>query len=268
MKFTKQDPNWNTDAMAQAFTTLIAEHPDVIVTQNPDIQSLARLLKQANEAGIYVIQVNMQGAYQTDAFVGPDFIGIGEEEGRIVSKSCGPGSGKSGEVAIVQGVLTGGVSIYQVQGIMNVLSHAPGIKIVSSQAADWDASKSRSITETVLQQHPNLCAVIDVWDGQARGSGAAIQQAGKRGKVLLVTSGGGAQNQCDALSDGTFDVAINYNSAGQGRDISTVMEMLLQAKPKPGSIKFQAYSPTRVVRKEDVTPGTCWNTDYYANILR
>ena len=97
MKFTKQDPNWNTDAMAQAFTTLIAEKPDIIVTQNPDIQSLARLLKQANAAGIYVIQVNMQGAYQTDAFVGPDFIGIGEEEGRIVSRACGTGSGRRAE---------------------------------------------------------------------------------------------------------------------------------------------------------------------------
>ena len=45
MKFTSQDPNWSTDAMAQGMTSLIAEHPDVIVTQNPDIQSLARLLK-------------------------------------------------------------------------------------------------------------------------------------------------------------------------------------------------------------------------------
>jgi ABC-type sugar transport system substrate-binding protein len=62
--------------MAQALTNLIAQKPDVIVTQNPDLQSLARLLKQANAQGICVIQVNMQGAVQTDAFVGPDLIGV------------------------------------------------------------------------------------------------------------------------------------------------------------------------------------------------
>jgi len=80
MKFVSQDPNWSTDAMAQALTNIIAQKPDVIVTQNPDLQSLARLLKQANAQGTYVIQVNMQGAVQTDAFVGPDLVGIGQFE--------------------------------------------------------------------------------------------------------------------------------------------------------------------------------------------
>lgn len=266
--FSVRDPNWNTDAMAQALTSMIAEKPDVIVTQNPDLQSLARLLRQANAQGIYVIQVNMQGVVQTDAFVGPDFVAIGEQEGELIGQACGKASGKSGKIAIVQGVLTGGVSFFQVQGIEKALAKYPEIKVVSKQAADWDASKSRAITETVLQQNPDLCAVIDVWDGQARGSAAAIQQAGKRGKVLLVTSGGGAQGMCDALNDGSFDVAVNYDAAGMGRDIATTIKMLLQAKPKPGSMKFQAYSPTRVLRKGDVKPGSCWNADEFAKVLK
>jgi ribose transport system substrate-binding protein len=268
MSFSTQDPNWSTDAMAQAFTSLVAEHPDVIVTQNPDIQSLARLLKRANDAGIYVVQVNMQGAYQTDAFVGPDFISIGEQEADLVVKSCGKDSGKSGKIAIVQGVLTGGVSFYQVQGLMKVFSQHPEINIVSSQAADWDASKARSITETVLQQHDDLCAIVDVWDGQARGTGAAIQQAGKQGKVMLVTSGGGAQSECDALADGTFTAAVNYNAVGMGRDIASTINMLLQAKQKAGAIKFQLYSPTRLMTKADVKEGTCWDPNTYATILK
>ena len=117
MKFVSQDPNWSTDAMAQSLTNLIAQKPDVIVTQNPDLQSLARLLKQANAQGIYVIQVNMQGAVQTDAFVGPDLIGVGEEMANIVANSCGK-DGKSKKIAIVQGVLTGGVSFFEVQGVI------------------------------------------------------------------------------------------------------------------------------------------------------
>src|SRR6218665_3214656 len=55
------------EADRYGMTSLIAQKPDVIVTQNPDLQSLARLLKQANAAGIHVIQMNMQGAVQTDA---------------------------------------------------------------------------------------------------------------------------------------------------------------------------------------------------------
>src|SRR5690606_6005261 len=101
MEFSSQDPNWNTDAMAQGFTALLADQPDVIVTQNPDMQSLARLMKQANAAGIVVVQLNMAGAVQTDAVVAPDFIGMGEQIAHKVIEKCGAGTDTSHKVSIV-----------------------------------------------------------------------------------------------------------------------------------------------------------------------
>jgi ribose transport system substrate-binding protein len=268
MSFKSQDPNWNTDAMAQGMTALIADHPDVIVTQNPDMQSLARLLKQANAQGIIVVQLNMQGAVQTDAFVGPDFISMGEQEANMMLKHCGSDTQTSHKVAIVQGVLTGGVSYYQVQGMMKVFNEHPEIKIVSSQAADWDASKARAITETALQQNPDMCGIIDVWDGQGIGTGAAIKQAGKQGQVYYITSGGGAQSMCDGLTNGTYSAVINYNAPGMGRDAWTAIMIALQNNKGAGAIKTQIYSPTRVMTKEDVQAGTCWDPQQYAKILR
>lgn len=53
---------------------------------------------------------------------------------------CGK-DGRSNKIAIVQGSLTGGASYFQVQGVMKVLKDHPDITVVSSQAADWDASK-------------------------------------------------------------------------------------------------------------------------------
>lgn len=268
MTFTSQDPNWNTDAMAQGMTALIAEHPDVIVTQNPDLQSLARLLKQASAQGIIVVQMNMQGAIQTDAFVGPDFIAMGQQEADMMIKKCGADTNTSHKVAIVQGVLTGGVSYYQVQGMMKVFNEHPEIKIVSSQAADWDASKARAITDTALQQNPDLCGIVDVWDGQGIGTGAAIKQAGMQGKVFFLTSGGGAQSMCDNLADGTFSAAINYDAPGMGRDAWTAIMVALQNNKGAGAIKTQIYSPTRIMTKDDVQAGTCWDPQKYAKILR
>lgn len=269
MEFSSQDPNWNTDAMAQGFTALLAEKPDVIVTQNPDMQSLARLMKQANAEGIIVVQLNMQGAVQTDAFVGPDFIAMGEQAAKLMIEKCGKNTDTSHKVAIVQGVLTGGVSYYQVQGMMKVFNENPDeVQIVSSQAADWDASKARAITETTLQQHPDICGIVDVWDGQGIGTGAAIKQAGKQGQVFFLTSGGGAQSMCDGLEDGTYSAVINYDAPGMGRDAWTAIMVALQNGQGGGAIKTQIYSPTRVMTKEDVKPGTCWDPQQYAKILR
>jgi ribose transport system substrate-binding protein len=40
IKFEIRDPNWSTDAGAQAITSLISEKPDVLVVHNPDVQSM------------------------------------------------------------------------------------------------------------------------------------------------------------------------------------------------------------------------------------
>lgn len=256
--YVVRDPNWSTDAGAQALTQLISEHPDIIVVQNPDIQSYARLLKQAEKEGIYILQINMKSAYVTEGYVGTDYNGLGEMAADLIVKQCGAGSGKSGKVSIVQGVVTGGASVYQIEGVQQVFKDHPEIKVVSNQAADWDASKAKSITQTVLQQNPDLCGVIGFWDGMDTGSAAAIKEAGKQGDVYLVTSGGGAQSACDAVQNGTFSAEINYDAMGQGRDLNTMIKVLLQDKPKPGKSKVLLYSPLTVLTKASLKPNSCW----------
>lgn len=267
MKFTIQDPNWSTDAMAQAMTSLIAEKPNVIVTQNPDTQSLARLMMQANRAGIAVVQMNMQGAVQTDAFIGPDYIAMGNQIAEMAIEKCGEGTDTSHKISIVQGVITGGVSYFQVQGIMQVLNERDDIEIVSSQAADWDASKARAITETVLQQHPDLCAILDMWDGQAIGTGAAVKQAGLADSVTVIASGGGAKSTCDLIRDDTFDIIVNYDAPGMGRDAWTAIMIAMQ-NGGGGKLKTQVFSPTYVMTKDNVDSASCWDPEIYASRLR
>src|ERR1700691_6289257 len=80
VKFELRDPNWNTNAGAQAVTSLISEKPAVIVAHNPDVQTYAKLLKRAEDEGIYVVQINMGSAYRSSAFVGANWIEIGERD--------------------------------------------------------------------------------------------------------------------------------------------------------------------------------------------
>ena len=260
MKFVSQDPNWSTDAMAQSLTNLIAQKPDVIVTQNPDLQSLARLLKQANAQGIYVIQVNMQGAVQTDAFVGPDLIGVGEEMANNVVNSCGK-NGKSKKVAIVQGVLTGGVSFFEVQGMKKVLAAHPDLQVVSSQAADWDAAKAKAITQTVLKQNPDLCGIVGFWDGMDIGTAAAVKEAGLTGKVFVATSGGGERKgACELVKNGALDLDMSYDVPTQAAQMAGMIKWLISSGVKAGSIKGSSYTTLIPITKANADSDTaCWN---------
>ena len=259
VKFEIRDPSWSTDAGAQAITSLISEKPDVIVVHNPDVQSYARLLKKAEQAGIYVIQVNMNSAYSTDAFVGADYVDMGEKMANRLIKQCSPDNGGSGKIAIVQGVLTAAASAYQMQGINNVLSEHPEMQVVSNQAADWDGTKARNITATVIQQNPDLCGVVGFWDVMDLGTGAAIKESGK--DIFLITSGGGNKSACDGLANGTYSEVVSYDVPGQARDIVTMIEQLLQNGEAPGTVKTTLFSPLTFLTKDNMTPASCWTLE-------
>ena len=177
MKFEIRDPHFSADAGAQAITSLIAEKPDVLVVHNPDVQSYAQLLKRAEESGIHVIQINMRSNYNSDVYVGADWIGIGEAEAQGVIDKCGPGT--SGKVAVLQGQPTSGSDSGMMKGAENVFTKHPEIKVVANQAGEWDATKARSIIATVIQQNPDLCGVVGFWDVMDLGAAAAIKEFGQ-----------------------------------------------------------------------------------------
>ena len=252
---TVRDPNFNSSAGAQAIENLINEKPAVIVVQNPDVQTYAKLLQRAEQAGIFVIQLNMRTSYNSTAFVGVDWVEMGEKLTQSVVKAC---EGKSGKIAILQGALSAAASAYTLKGIENVLAKNSQISVVSNQAADWDSSKAKAITQTVLKQHPDLCAIVGFWDGQDIGTAAAIKEAGMTGKVFLITSGGSEQKgACDMMKNGAYDMYISYNVPDQGRDVSAMIKWLLQSNVKAGTAKGSIYTTLNTVTQANAD-GACW----------
>ena len=257
--FIVRDPNWNTSVGAQALTDLITERPDVIIIQNPDPQSYSRLAKRAQDAGIYILQIQQSSALQTEGFVGPDWVALGAKLVDSMNKRCGAGTGTSGKVAILQGQLTAAASLYQIKGVTDELVKYPALKVVATQAADWDASKANAVAKTLLQQNPDLCGFIGFWDGQDIGAAAAVQEAGKKGKVFIATSGSGVDAMCKNIIDGKFSDVVSMDITGGGRDINTMIRFLLQTKPKAGTFKSSLYVPLRVVSSETVKPSDCYS---------
>lgn len=254
-----RDANWSTDTGTRALTQAITEKPDIIIVQNFDVASYARTLKKAEDAGIKVIQVNMKSSYQTDAFVGADWYGIGVYAANRMVEKCGKESGKSGKIALIQGPATAAASVYQLNAITETLKDHPDIQIVSSQTGDWDQSKARGIAQTVIQQHPDLCGIIGFWDAMDAGTGAAIKESGK--DIYLITSGGGNKTACQGVENGTFNEVISYDVEGQGRDLNNTIKVLLQSPEPAGAQKFALYTPNKIISKETMSPTSCWDLD-------
>jgi ribose transport system substrate-binding protein len=258
MKVIVRDANWSTNAGAQALTTLISEKPAAIIVHNPDVQTYAKLMQRAENEGIYIIQINMGSVYRSSAFVGANWIEIGERDAEAVVKAC---QGKSNKIAIVQGALSAAASAYTLKGVENVLAKHPEVKVVSSQAADWDASKAKAIVQTVLKQHPDLCGIVGFWDGMDIGTAAAVKEAGLTGKVFVATSGGGERKgACELVKSGAFDLNVSYDVPTQAADMAAMIKWLLSSGAKPGSVKGSAYTTLIPITKENADSNTaCWN---------
>jgi len=257
-----RNANFNTSAGVQILTQLLNEKPkpDVVVVQNPDVTSYAKLLKRLEDAGIYVIQLNMKSLTMTTGFAGADATIIGATQAEWVVKQCQAGT--SQKILILNGPTTAPWTVYMQEGYNNVLGKHPEIKVVARQSVgNYESEKAKSITEVTLRQHPDLCAVMGVWDIPDLATGAAIKDAGKTGKILLSTSGGGGEVACKGLQAGAFDHYVSYDVPGQSRDVNNLIQMALQSSDKPGKLKVAHYTPLSVFTQADSQGRKCWTID-------
>lgn len=249
IQLTVRDPNFKSDVQLQAVSTLINEKPDILVVQNPTVTLLSRELKRAMDQGIKVVQVNMASNQLTDAYVGADVPKLGRMIAEDIVKECGGGKG-SGEVSIIQGEATAAYSLDMTKAATEVLSADKSIKIVSSQPANWDANKANEITTTVLQQHPNLCAIFGVWGPMTAGAAQAVKNAGKQGQVKVYVASDGQPADCDEIEQGLFYKNLSYRADTQGEAIVNAVLTLLQDNRPAGTTRLAYYTTNYWVKSK------------------
>ena len=173
-------------------------------------------------------------------------------------KGCSAGSSK--KIGLVQGDQVNATSLFQYAGIMDVLSKNPEFEVVAKPDSNWDATTSRNVTTTMLQQHPDICGIIDFWDGDATGAAAAIRDAGMQDQVFLVTTGGGEKTaDCEKIEDGTYGAVVMTELAQESYNMVTIIKYLLQSGQAPGTSSPYIYTLLRATTKDDLRPDSCWD---------
>ena len=258
--FETRDPNWSVEAGAQAITEAISSDPkpDVLVVMSPDMNSYSKLLKRAQKAGIYVILIDNPANFKADAYIGSNWNRLGQLEAEAVVKGCGEGSSK--KIGLVQGDEVNATSLFQYAGIVKVLADNPGFEVVAKPDSNWDATTSRNVTTTMLQQHPDICGIIDFWDGDASGSAAAIRDAGLQDKVFLVTTGGGEKTaDCDMIENGTYGAVVMTELVRESGDMVAIIKYLLQSGQPAGTANTYIYTLEKATTKANLAPDSCWD---------
>jgi ribose transport system substrate-binding protein len=254
--FKSSSAGFDPQVLAQNIETFINEKPDVLIVHNADLSGTAQLIKRAQDEGIYVIVINLASNAQTDAFVGPDWTTMSTMIANRAADDCAAKGGK--KAAIITGFGADSGSVLAGEAMGKVFTDK-GIQVVANQPGQFDPNKAREITGTILQQNPDLCAVIGNWDGMMIGAAAAVEQAGKAGKVGVYTTDSSAPT-CEAIKKGSMTAALNYSVPDMGPQMVAVAKYLLQSGVKAGSGRTALFSRMSIIDKGNVAdPEACYD---------
>jgi ribose transport system substrate-binding protein len=167
---------------------MIAQRANAIVIAPADSKALITVLKRAKEAGTLVVNIDnkldqeaLKQAGLSIPFVGPDNRAGARKVGEALAKKLQPGD----KVAIIEGVPTAFNGQQRRLGFEDAMK-AAGMSIVTVQSGNWEMEKANNVAAAILTEHPDLKAMLCGNDSMALGAVAAIQAAGKTGKVLVV----------------------------------------------------------------------------------
>jgi len=161
----------------------------ICITPSGSKEVLSGIIK-ANEAGIPVIVVDTrldeelvkQRGAQYATFIGSDNYEGGKIAGRFIAKAL---NGR-GSAALLEGIAGAQTAESRKQGFLDALKEYPGLRLVASQTADMERGKGFDVTQNILQAHPDVQGIFACNDLMALGAVEAADQAGKKGKIVII----------------------------------------------------------------------------------
>ena len=167
---------------------MIVSKVDAIVLAPADSKALVPVVKKAVDAGIVVVNIDnrldpdvLKSKNLNVPFVGPDNRKGARKIGDYLAKRLKAGD----QVGIVEGVSTTTNAQQRTAGFQDAMK-AGGMKVVSVQSGEWEIDKGNAVAAAMLNEYPNLKALLCGYDNMAIGAVSAVRAAGKQGKVLVV----------------------------------------------------------------------------------
>jgi ribose transport system substrate-binding protein len=167
---------------------MIARRVNAIVIAPADSRAMVTVLKRARDAGILVVNIDnkldadvLKQAGLAVPFVGPDNREGARKVGEALSQKLKAGD----KVAIIEGIPTAFNGQQRRLGFEDAMKQA-GITVAVTQSGNWEMEKANNVAAGILSEHPDVKALLCANDNMALGAVAAIQTAGRAGKVLVV----------------------------------------------------------------------------------
>ncbi|TBU71090.1 LacI family transcriptional regulator [Pseudomonas daroniae] len=179
----------DTSAQIRIVEQMIVAKVDALVIAPADSKALVPVIKKASDAGIKIVNIDNRLDPEVVKSKGLDvpFVGPDNRKGaRLVGEYLAQNKLKAGdEVGIIEGVSTTTNAQQRTAGFKDAME-AAGMKIVGVQSGNWEIDRGNAVASAMLNEYPDLKALLAGNDSMALGAVSAVRAAGKKDQVQVV----------------------------------------------------------------------------------
>lgn len=202
----------------QIVEDLIAAKVDAIVIAPGDSQRLVPVLKNAEDVGIKLVNIDNRldaSAIKQAGIQAIPFVSVDNEKAAYASaKFIADGAAPSSQAAILEGIRSADNARQRMEGAKRAFTEGKAVKLVASESANWKIDEGYSVTKQIFGKHPDIKLLFAANDMMALGALKFLQET-KRSQVK-VASYDALDEAVVEVKAGRLAVTVDQQAAEQG----------------------------------------------------
>jgi ribose transport system substrate-binding protein len=192
--------NLDVSTQASQVDSMINQGVDAIIVVPVQADSLGPQVASAKDKGIPLVPVNAAlDSPDVAASVQPDDVAAGEQEMQMMADRLGG----RGNIVILQGPLGQSGEIDRTEGINNVLSRHPDIKVLAMDTANWKRDEAvNKMKNWISGFGPQINGVVAENDDMGLGALQALKESGRTDVPIVGIDG--IEDGLNAVKSGEF----------------------------------------------------------------
>ena len=204
----------NNEEQIQEVEQAIAKQVDAICIAPADSSGIVPAIKEVNNANIPVINFNTKikgDEAKYESFIVAENYTVAKN----VCTKLAEMMNQEGELILLTGVTASQSTIDLTKGAKDALTEFPNIELVAEQSANFARADAMTVTQNLLEAHPNVKAIYAENDEMALGAYEAVAQAGKTEQIIIAGTDGNA-DAIAAIKDGKLALTCDKDPYTQG----------------------------------------------------